>query len=75
MAVPATRVKLFADAFNVAHGTKSLLIESQEGRSLCSGMELVTWIGRSKIVYWSVPFNRKFWRMEIYNIVRIGSQA
>lgn len=42
MAVPAIRVKLFADAFNVAQGIKSLLIESQEGLSLCSGIELVT---------------------------------
>lgn len=42
IAVPAIRVKLFADASNVSQGIKSLLIESQVGLSLFSGIELVT---------------------------------
>lgn len=68
IAVPAILVKLFADAFNVAWSSKGLLRESQAGRVLSSGIEFVTLMGRSKIVYISIPFNRKFWRMEIYSL-------
>lgn len=63
--VPAILVKLFAEAFNVAVSSKGLLIELQDERVLEAGILFVTWIGRSKIVYKSVLFSRKFCRIEI----------
>jgi hypothetical protein len=60
MPVPAILVKLLADAINVSCVNSELFSEAQDGRVLDSGIEFVTLMGRSKIVYASVPFRRKF---------------
>lgn len=65
IAVPAILVKLFAEWFNIAWSRRGLFSSAHEDRSLEAGIEFVTWMGRSKIVYSSVPLRRKFWRMEI----------
>lgn len=46
---------------------RGLLSSSHEGRFESSDMLLVTEIGRSNMVKKSVPFNRKFCWMVIYN--------
>jgi hypothetical protein len=69
MAVPGILVKLLADKARPSAGRRGLFNESHVGRLLSVGIELVTWIGRSKIVYSSVPFNLKFCLIEIYKSV------
>jgi hypothetical protein len=65
IAVPAILVKLFAEALSAAWERRGLFNDAQEERLLEAGIELVTLIGRSKMVYISVPFSRKFCRMDI----------
>lgn len=67
--VPAILVKLLADIASTSAGRRALFNESHDGRLLSAGIELVTWIGRSKIVYSSEPFNLKFCLIEIYKSV------
>jgi hypothetical protein len=66
-AVPGILVKLLADAAKSSAERRGLFKESHEGRLLSAGIEFVTWIGKSKMVYSSEPFRRKFCLMEIYN--------
>jgi hypothetical protein len=63
--VPGILVKLFADAANADSFNRVLFNEAQDGLLSWAGILFVTWIGRSKIVYSSDPFRRKFCRMEI----------
>jgi hypothetical protein len=66
MEVPGILVKEFAEAFKASGDNKALSKESHDGRLLSEGIEFVTCIGRSKIVYSSEPFRRKFCLIEIY---------
>lgn len=73
--VPAIRVKLLAEAFKVVWSSKGLFNASHEDLLLLAGIEFVTWMGRSNIVYWSVPLRRKFWCIEIYAAISIAFVA
>lgn len=64
--VPGILVNVLAEAFKAVSDNRGLFRESQEGLLLCSDIEFVTFIGRSNMVYASVPFRRKFWRIEIF---------
>jgi len=63
--VPAILVKLLAEAASASCDINGLFRLSQDGRSPDWEMEFLTCIGRSKIVYASVPLRRKFWRIDI----------
>lgn len=71
IAVPGILVKLLADAARTSAERRGLFNESHEGRLLSAGIEFVTWIGKSKMVYSFEPFRRKFCLMDIYKPVNI----
>lgn len=73
IAVPGILEKSLADALKTSAESNGLFNESHEGRLSSAGIEFVTWIGRSKMVYSSDPFKRKFCLMDICRSVSIGN--